>query len=107
MLTHKQRLENFISSHETVVVVSKIVLAAVALLALTAVAATAPNVLSLLGDTIPKRKAQKTFCDLKRRGLVEFVREKDGKETVKLTIRGRSKIKELDLDLITIKKPKM
>ena len=106
MLTHKQRLENFISSHETIAVVSKVVLAAVALLALTAVAATAPNVLSLLGNTIPKRKAQNAFYGLKRRGLVEFISEKDGKETVKLTIKGRSKVKEMDLDAITIKMPK-
>ena len=106
MLTRKERLKNFINSKKSSAVVAKIVLALIAIGGVVAVAAIAPNVFSILPTKkFSNRKVQNALAGLKRRGFVEVIREKDGKEVVRITSRGETRIREFELDNLAVRKP--
>lgn len=106
MITKKERLENFINSRKTSAVIAKIILASIAFAGVVSVVAIAPNMFSLLGKRrFNNRKIQSAFAGLKHRGFIEVLREKDGKEVVRITSKGETKIREFELDSLVIRKP--
>jgi DNA-binding transcriptional regulator PaaX len=52
------------------------------------------------------RQIRSAVESIKRQKLVEYVRDKDGKTVVKITKKGKAKLRAFSIDLIEIKKPK-
>ena len=53
-----------------------------------------------------KRQIQSAFENIKRQKLVEYVADKDGKTIVRITIKGKTRLRAFDIELMKIKKPK-
>jgi len=107
MLTRKERLENFINSKKPSAVITKVILASIAIGGFVTVAAIVPNMVSLLGrrGRFNSKKTYNAFSGLKRCGFIETIREKDGKEVVRITAKGETRIKEFELDGLVIRRP--
>ena len=94
------------NSRKTSAIIAKVVLASIALSGVVAVAAVVPNILSLLPRRrFNSRKIQKALAGLKHRGFIEVIREKDGKEVVRIISKGETKVREFELDALVIRKP--
>lgn len=96
---------------------AEVTLAVLKIAAVLTAAAVAPNAIQALAIFEKKRrrrtshrqkiqKVTKTFYYLKRRGYVEFKKRGDDDYEIKLTRLGRKQIRKLELDSITVPKPK-
>ncbi len=107
----KQKAEEFLNSGSPSTNATKIVLAIVAVVGILAIGAMAPNVVQLF-KSYPRAKRyspkqlQKAYHNLKSSGLVEIRTNQQGKSYIYLTKKGERKLEQLDLDNLTIIKPK-
>jgi DNA-binding transcriptional regulator PaaX len=53
-----------------------------------------------------RKQIRNVVNSAKHQKLIEYVREKDGKTMVKITKKGKAKLRAFDIELIEIKKPK-
>lgn len=105
-----EQLKSFLDSDTGYVTATKVVLAVVALAGITFVMATAPNIFQALGffkksKRYSNKQLRSAFYALKRRGFIETIKEDDDKIKIKITKKGKEKIKEFSIDALTIPKP--
>ena len=93
--------------------ITRTILGLLAISALFAVAAIAPNCLQLLRFTgLGKKKSQRTYyinravAKLQRRGLVTFQANAQGLKCARLTAKGQAELARYRLDDLKIKKPR-
>ncbi len=106
----KERVEAFLNSDTGYATATKVVLAVLALGGVVLVGAMAPNIFQIFGKFQRGRKyspekLRNNIYTLKRRGYVEIIKEEDNKLRIKLTSRGRERIKEFSTEEIVIPKP--
>lgn len=107
----KERIEDFLDSGKPSAQITKVALAIVFIAGVLTVAAMAPNIFQIFGKKYKrigyynKRQFQKSFNYLKRKGLVEVIKESDDKLTIRITHKGRQKLIKYSIDEIEIKKP--
>lgn len=110
MTDFKELTKKFLDSQSPSATAAKIVLALIFLGGIIVVGAVAPNIFSALGRLGPNRFSKKqvkgALDDLKKRRLIEVIKEKGNKSIVKITTKGGKRIKEFILDTLEIKKPK-
>ncbi len=91
--------------------VAEAVLMAVAVIGLVGIAVAAPNALQLLNPLLKKRnyssrQVRNAFYSLSRQGKVQYVEEKDGKISVKITKLGQTKLRSFSVSTMKIKSQK-
>jgi DNA-binding transcriptional regulator PaaX len=104
-------IKTFLNSEKKSAKVTKVILAVLAVGGILIIGAMAPNIFQAFGRyKQPRRYSPKTLRNglysLKKKGLVEIIRESGDKTIIRLTIRGESKIKELSADIMEISKMK-
>lgn len=106
----KENIEEFLDSDSKYATPTKVVLAILAISGIVFTVAVAPNVFQILGKyKKSKRYSQKqisnAYGSLKRMGFIEVVKEDGDKIKVKLTNKGRERIKEFSVDALAIPRP--
>jgi len=115
----KEKLEDFFYSDTPAATITKFLLAGAALGSFVFIGAAIPGILKIMdsfgsprggyaGKRPPKYSREQVkgaFYKLKKRKLIKIIKTKEGKITVKLTNKGRKRIREFAIDAITIKKP--
>ncbi len=86
------------------------VLVAIKLIGLSAVAFAAPNALQLLKPFLKDRKysdrqVRSAYNSLVRQKIVERVIEKNGTESVRISIRGKSRLRAFAIESLSVEKP--
>lgn len=107
----RQNIQNFLDSDSGYATATKVVFATIALASIITVIAIAPNIFQAFGrQKRSKRYSDKqlknAFYNLKKQKLIEVIKEKDDKIKIKLTSKGKERIKELSIDTLTIPQPK-
>jgi len=107
----KQNIQNFLDSDSGYATATKVVFATIVLAGIITVIAIAPNVFQVFGrQKRSKRYSDKqlknAFYNLKKQKLIEVIREKDDKIKIRLTNKGKERIKELSIGTLTISQPK-
>lgn len=109
----KELLNKFLDSERTAMKASRIILGIVALSGVVVVAAMAPNIFSAFqfkrGDReygYNKKRVQESLYYLRKKKLVTFVEEHDGKVFIKITQSGIKKIKQYAIHDLTLTPPK-
>ncbi|HBP00726.1 MAG: hypothetical protein UY41_C0035G0002 [Candidatus Moranbacteria bacterium GW2011_GWE1_49_15] len=111
----KEKIEEFLYSDSAAATTTKFVLAFLAVGTVVFGAALIPGLIKALdsfSDTGPKKrnfskkKVANVVYDLKRRKLIEIIKDKDGKIKVELTNRGKKRLVEYSIGSLRIKKPK-
>jgi len=111
---YTQQLKNFLASDTTeakIATVALCVLAIASLPILVVGAGVAGNAVQAFKMFEGSRKYSKTQIrssvnSLKRRKLIEYVTERNGKTTVKITKKGETRLRTFAIDLMEIKRPK-
>jgi DNA-binding transcriptional regulator PaaX len=106
----KERLENFLNSESGFATATKIILTIIGLAGMLAIAVTVPNIFQLAGSykkgrRYSRRQIQYGFYSLKRRGFIKVSKKKDDK-IIKLTNKGKNRVKEFSIETLTIANPK-
>lgn len=107
----RETIEDFLHSNTLPAITTKLILAVLGLGAIVFVGALAPNIFSATKHyskrpvKYSEKQLQKSIYNLKRRKLIKIIREKNGKTEVKLTNKGRRRIREFMFNEITIPKP--
>lgn len=107
----KEKLEKFLDSETTSAKATKIILAVLAVAGILTIAVMAPNVFQIFGKykcarKYPLRNLRQATYRLRKQGLIEIIKEKDNSLVIRLTKNGKTRVKELALDNLTIPKPK-
>jgi len=120
-INFKEKLEDFFYSDSISATATKFLLAGLALGGFIFGGAVIPGMLKAIdsfkdngGNNYNKRELKKysekqiktAFYNLKRRKMVKIIKIENGKVKIKLTNKGRKRLKEFVLDSLTIKKPK-
>lgn len=92
------------------VTAAKFIMATLAVSSIVLSGSIAPGLLALNNNRKSKRRytenqLRNAYYNLKRNKLVEIMNETDGKIQVKLTNKGRKRIKEFSFETLTIRKP--
>ena len=110
MVKFENILEKFVLSRGPSATAAKVLLALVALGTIIIVGAVAPNIFSAFGKfrykSFSKNQTTKAFYNLKRRKLIETIRDKNDVVIVRLTKKGETKIRKFSIDVLKIVKPK-
>jgi len=106
----EEKLEDFLCSDTVSATAAKFLLAGVAIGGVIFVGAVAPGLASAFGKKKYSRRYDKdqlrnSFYSLKRQKLIEITKEGE-KFEVRLTNKGKNRIKEFSLETLAIKKPK-
>lgn len=109
--TIEQIREDFLQSGSKAATATKFLLAAFDVLDIVITGALAPGIMAELSGYglhkgYSRKHIQNVIGDLKRRKLIEIVREKDGKSKVILTNKGRGRVKEFCFEELRIVKAK-
>ena len=109
-LTGIKIIENFLSSQKPSATAAKIILAILALGGIVFIGAVAPNMFSAFGrfgyaNRFTKKQISDNIANLKRKGLVEIVNDKNNKTTIRLTTKGGKRVRTLALEELVVKKP--
>ncbi len=107
----KQNIQNFLDSGNGYATATKVVFATIALAGIITVIAIAPNVFQVFGrQKRSKRYSDKqlknAFYNLKKQKLIDVIQEKDDKIKIRLTNKGKERLKEFSIDTLTIPQPK-
>jgi len=102
--------ESFIESDSVAATAGKFLLMTVALGGIAFAGALAPGMLGFSKSFKKSRKysdqqLKNAFYNLKKRKLIEIVQEGDGKIKVRLTNRGKERVREFSFESLFIKKP--
>ncbi len=105
----EENIKKFLDSDSGWATATKITLAVLAMGGIIIVGAMAPNIFQAFGKFRRARKyspqqLRSSIYTLNRRGYVEIIKEKDDKTIIKLTSRGRKRIKEFSIENISINK---
>ncbi len=111
---HSERIRNFLESGTPKAKITKVTLCILALASMPALvffAAATGNAVQVFGKFKTSRRfTQEQIRDsvkyLKQQKLIEYVADKRDRTIVKITKKGKSKLREFDIELIKIKKPK-
>ncbi len=108
----KENIEKFLDSDSGYATATKITLAIIALGGVLIIGAMAPNIFQVFGKFKQSRRysdkqLRNAFYNLKRQNLVEIIQEKDDKIKIRLTNKGRVRIKEFSDDILIIPRPKI
>ncbi len=111
---YTNRLKDFLDSGSTEAKVTKVALCIVALsvsLGIVVFAAGIGNAVQVFrmfksSRKYDKKQIREAMNTLKRAHFIEYVSDKNGVTTVRITKKGESKLKAFAIDLITIQKPK-
>lgn len=106
-----EQLKSFLNSDTGYATATKVMLAVIALAGAAFIMATAPNIFQALGvfkksKRYSNKQLRNAFYTLKRRGFIETIKENDDKIKIKITKKGKEKIKEFSIDTLTIPKPR-
>ena len=112
--TYTERLKDFLDSGTTkakiaIVALSVLAVASIPLLIVGAgVMGNAVQVFKSFNKSkkYSNKQLSSAIYDMKRQKLIEYVCDKDGKTVVKITTKGKSRLKAFSIELIEIKKPK-
>ncbi len=111
---YTKRLRDFLNSGTTEAKIASVVLCVIALSSIPILVVGA----GALGNAVQcfnmfkgskkysKRQIQSAFENIKRQKLIEYVTDKDGQNIVKITTKGRTRLKHFTIELMEIKKPK-
>ncbi len=111
---HIERLQNFLDSGTTGAKISNVALCLVALASLPVLVALAVS----MGNAVQifkgfegtkkysKNQIKSSIMNLKKQNLIEYISDKNGQTTVKITTKGESRLRAFSIDLIEIKVPK-
>jgi len=104
-------IEKFINSDSISATAGKFLLMTIALGGMVFVGALVPGILALTKESrkshkYTKKQIQNAIYNLKKRKLIEIVKYDDDKVKVKLTNKGKERIKEFSLETLSIEKPK-
>ncbi len=107
----KQNIEDFLDSNSGYATATKIALAILALGGVLIIGAVAPNIFQIFGKFKQSRRysdkqLRNALYNLERQNLVEIIQEKDDKIKIRLTNKGRARIREFSADILTISRPK-
>jgi DNA-binding transcriptional regulator PaaX len=109
----KEAAEDFFCSDSIPATATKFLLMTVALGGVAFIGALAPGLISLADEFKPNRKnryskkeIKNAAYNLKKRKLIEIIKDNNGKVTVKLTNKGQKRIKEIVFGDLKISKPK-
>ncbi len=108
----KQNIETFLDSDSGYATATKIALAILAMGGVLIIGAIAPNIFQIFGKFKQSRRysnkqLRNALYNLRRQNLIEIIQEKDDKIKIRLTNKGRVKIKEFSTDILTIPRPKI
>jgi CRISPR-associated endonuclease Cas2 len=106
----KQNIQNFLDSDSGYATATKVVFATIALAGIITVIAIAPNVFHIFGrqkrsKRYSDRQLKNAFYNLKKQKLIEVIQEKDDKIKIRLTNKGKKRLKEFSIDTLTIPQP--
>lgn len=109
------KLREFLDSGTPKAQATKVVLAAVAIASLPVLvfaAAAMGNAIQVFGGYRSSRRfSKKQLTDaviyLRKQKLIEYVADKNGKTIVKITTKGKTRLRKFAIDLMEIKKPKV
>ena len=106
----EKSIEKFRGSDSVPATAAKFLLMTLAVGAVVMGAAIVPGLLSLCNDKKYSKKYTKdqlrnAYYNLKKRKLIEIIQEKDGGIKVKLTNKGKKRIREFSFENLKIKKP--
>jgi DNA-binding transcriptional regulator PaaX len=110
----KEKIENFFYSDSVSANATRFLLMFFALGGVAFGGAIIPGLIKILGKLdlsekktgYDKNKIANALGNLKRQKLIEIVKEKNGKTTVKLTNKGLRRVRQFSIDTLTIKKPR-
>lgn len=110
----KNKIEDFLHSDSVPATATKFVLMFLALGSVVFGGAIVPGMLKALEEFgLPEKetgfgnkKINNAIRQLKRKKLVEIIKDDDGKVSVRLTNKGKNRVKEFSIETISIKKPK-
>lgn len=107
----KQDVEDFLNSDKASATAAKFILAVLATGGIFFVGAVAPNIFQAFGKFQRRKKYSKeqmrnSFYNLKRGGFIEIIQERNDKMKVRLTNKGKERVKIFSLDSLVIRKPK-
>jgi DNA-binding transcriptional regulator PaaX len=108
-----ERIENFLHSDSIPANATKFLLMFMAVGVVACGGAVVPGVLKALKDFdlgedktgYDKKRISDALGNLKRQKLVEIIKDDDNKVSVRLTNKGKSRIREFSIDTVFIKKP--
>ncbi|MDP2789191.1 MAG: hypothetical protein Q8O46_04070 [bacterium] len=112
--SYTERLRDFLDSDTTEAKIAMVALCVFALASLPVLVMGA----SAIGNAVQifkmfrgsskysKRQVQSVIDSMKRQKLIEYICDENGKTIVKITTKGKTKLKAFTIDLIEIKKPK-
>ena len=106
----KELVDNFIESESAEAYIGRAVLAMIGLGGILIVGAIAPNIFSAFGRykksyEYNEKQVHKSVYYLRKRGLIKFIKDRDGTCVVKITRAGKKKLVEFAIDSIKLKKP--
>ncbi len=109
-----EKIKNFLDSGTTEAKITKVALAVIVLSAspgVVLIAASLGNVVKVFSMFKKSKKYSKTqiksaMTNLRRQKFIEYVSDKNGVTVIKLTKKGKTKLKSFAIDLIQIKKPR-
>ncbi|MFA4890536.1 MAG: hypothetical protein WC587_02815 [Candidatus Paceibacterota bacterium] len=106
-----ERLKSFLDSDTGYATATKVVLAVIALAGIAFVMTAAPNIFQALkvfkkSKRYSDKQLRNAFYTLKRRGFIETIKEDNDKIKVRITKKGKEKIKEFSIDTLAISKPR-
>ncbi len=107
----QNNIKQFLESDSGYATATKIVLSVIALSGVIIVGAMAPNIFQIFGRSrrgsqYSPQQLRNSVYYLRRKKYIEIIKEGDDKITVKLTNKGKRRIKEFSIDDLTISKPK-
>jgi len=111
-ITYKEQLQDFLDSDTRNAKITKVVLCTMAIASIPLILGTAAamgnavQVFSMFDNKkYQKRQIATTMANLKQRKLIEYVSNKNGITTVRITQKGNTLIKRFAIDLLKIQKP--
>ncbi len=107
----KKSAEEFLNSDSGYATATKVIFAVLLTAGVLTVAAMAPNIFVIFGkrkrfNNYSDKQLMNAYYELKRRGLVEVLKEERDNMTVKLNYKNKTKIKKFSLDIISLPKVK-
>ncbi len=107
----KKSAEEFLNSDSGYATATKVIFAVLLTAGVLTVAAMAPNIFVIFGkrkrfNNYSDKQLMNAYYGLKRRGLVEVLKEERDNMTVKLNYKNKTKIKKFSLDIISLPKVK-
>jgi DNA-binding transcriptional regulator PaaX len=109
-----ERFQDFLDSGTPKAKITQVALCILAIAsvpALVLVAASLGNAVQIFGQfktakKFKKRQVEDSLRYLRRNGFIEYLCEKNGREIVRITRKGQTKLRAFSIDLMKIKKPK-